>query len=417
MNMKKLIFPLLCLLLLGGCSQRNNTLTLTTPDGSITGSYMGEEADGLPEGQGIFTSENGWVYEGSFTAGSFGSGHVSDYPVPSYNAVYTGAVEALVPQGEGELLWEGGRFSGTFDAGQPHTGEAESFPCSVTFAEVSVSGLYSGTLAAALPEGEGTFTAEGGRKLSYEGGFAAALPAGEGTLSDDGYMLNGQRGRYEGSVLDGLPHGEGSFTGRSPENIDFSYTGDWKNGLFDGEGELLYDSELYYERVGHFSKGEFTPEPRELMEALASREPIFEISDTTWAYINEYPELLDAGREVPHYMEADYRFLRESGSSYFRYVESPTDFQESWLLFYNYIPLRSYEVDAFGKENRCTVILASNTVHKEPAVFYLFGDSSELTTKHYITAYGIPMGMTHYTNANGEEVEAVAVLLGSAGGY
>ena len=35
----------------------------------------------------------------------------------------------------------------------------------------------------------------------------------------------------------------------------------------------------------------------------------------------------------------------------------------------------------------------------------------------YLSGYGIPMGMTQYTNANGEKVEAVAVLLGSAGGY
>jgi len=418
MNMKKLILPLLSLLLLSGCGETDDTLELSTPDGSsVPGSYVGEEVEGLPEGQGVFTSENGWTYEGSFSSGSFGTGHVSNFPAPAWNGTYTGAVEALVPQGEGLLSFEGGSFSGTFDKGTPLAGKAESFPCGVTFGDGEVRGLYTGTLSAGIPEGEGLFTAEGRRNLRYEGGFSAGLPTEEGTLSDDGFMLSGQRGRYEGSVLDGLPHGEGSFHGRSEENIDFSYTGEWKNGLFDGEGELLYDSELYYERIGHFSAGEFAPEGRELLTALGSRETLFELSDSTWDYICEYPELLDAGREVPHYMEADYRFLWNQMLNYSLYIEEPDDHQEDWLLFYNYVILRSYEVESFGKDNRCTVILAANTLFREPAVFYIFGDCGDLTSMNYVTAYGIPMGMTHYTNANGEAVEAVAVLLGSAGGY
>lgn len=417
-KMRKLIPLLLVLLLLAGCSQQaDSALELSTPDGSVMGSYTGEEAEGLPEGQGVFTSENGWVYEGSFSAGSFGTGRVSNYPAPQYNGSYTGTVEALVPQGEGQLSWEGGSFSGTFDKGTPLAGQAENFPCSVSFGENAVSGLYTGALSAGLPEGEGRFTAEGGRTLSYEGAFAAGLPTGKGTLSDDGFMLSGQRGRYEGSVLDGLPHGEGSFHGRTEENIDFSYIGEWKNGLFDGEGELLYNSELYYKRIGHFSEGEFAPEDRELLTALGSREPLFELSDSTWNYICEYPELLDTSREIPHYMESDYRFLWEQTLNYSRYIEKPAEYQEDWLLFYNYVILRSYEIDHFGKDNRCTVILAANTLFREPAVFYIFGDCGDLTSMNYVTAYGIPMGMTHYTNANGEAVEAVAVLLGSAGGY
>ncbi|MBE6969651.1 MAG: hypothetical protein E7442_05985 [Ruminococcaceae bacterium] len=418
MTLKKLLLPLLCLLLLAGCGEKNNnTLELTTPDGSVTGSYAGEELDGLPQGQGVFTSENGWVYEGSFAAGVFEQGSVTAYPAPAFNGSYTGAVEDLVPQGEGRLVWEGGSFSGTFDRGAPVSGSAENFPCRVSFGDTDVEGLYTGTLSAGLPEGEGSFTADAGRELYYEGGFAAGCAAGEGSLSDDGYMLAGQRGRYEGSVLDGLPSGEGVFHGRSAENIDFTYQGQWKDGLYDGMGELLYDSELYYERVGHFTQGEFTPDAAERMAALGSREPCFEISDATWKYISGFPELLDAGRTVPDYMQADYRFLWDMNLNYLKYTEDPAQYPESWLLFFNYIILRSYEVDVFGEDNRCTVILASNTLYKEPVVFYLFGNAGNLTSMTYLSGYGIPMGMTHYTNANGEKQEAVAVLLGSAGGY
>lgn len=417
MNTKKLILPLLCLLFLGGCANSDDTLELATPDGSVRGSYVGEEVDGLPAGQGVFTSENGWVYEGSFDAGAFGTGRVTDYPAPAFGGSYTGDVAALVPQGEGTLRLEGGSFSGSFEDGLPQTGSAENFPCCIELGGESLDGLYTGPLSAALPEGEGSFTTVSSRALHYSGGFAAGCAAGEGTLSDDGFLLSGQRGRYEGSVLDGVPSGEGSFYGRSPENIDFSYVGQWKNGLYHGEGELLFDSALYYERRGHFSEGEFTPEPFELLAALGSREPRFSLSADTEAYVSEYPELLDPSREVPHYMVGDYRFLRENSFNYINYVEDPAAHAESWLLFYNYIILQKREIDVFGTDNRCTVYLASNTLYKEPAVFILFGDAPTLSNARYVSAYGIPLGMTHYTSATGEEVEAVVALLGSAGGY
>lgn len=411
--MKKCILFLLCLLLCG-CGQKDAE---TVEIDGVTGIYEGSEAEGLPEGEGTFTAGDGWTYEGSFSAGSFAAGRVSSYPMPDWEGSYTGEVTALVPEGQGELRWEGGSFTGSFEAGLPHTGEAENLPCSVYFGEACTEGLYTGPVSAALPQGEGSFSAEGGRNISYTGGFEEGRAAGEGSLTDDGFLLEGQRGRYEGSVLDGIPQGEGSFSGRSTENIDFCYTGQWEAGLFHGEGELIYDSELYYERRGRFSQGAFDPEPFELLAALGSREPYFSLNDAQKAYISEYPELLDTGRSVPHYMEADYRFLRENNFNYANYVEDPSLHDECWMLFYNYIILQSRTVDIFGPDNSCTVILACNTVYKEPAVFYLFGDCGNLAELRYVTAYGIPMGMTHYTSATGEKIEAVAALLGSAGGY
>lgn len=415
--MKKLILPLLCLLLLSGCGESDASLELSTPTGTVRGTYAGGEEDGLPQGEGVFTSENGWVFEGSFAAGAFGAGSVSNYPAPNFNGSYTGAVDALVPQGKGRLVSETGRFDGSFEAGLPHTGSAENYPCIVSFSDERIEGLYTGALEAGLPQGEGSFTATiPGRSLSYEGSFAAGSAAGEGVLSDDGFMLDGQRGLYEGSVLDGKPHGKGSLTARTVENIDFTYTGEWADGLYDGEGELIYDSALYYERRGRFTEGEFTPDPFELLAALGSREPFFHLNATQEAFIAEYPELMDAAREVPHYMTADYRFLWDQTLTYAKYMEDPSLYEEEWLLFYNYVILQSREVE-LADGSPCTIILACNTLYKEPAVFYLFGESGNLTSLRYMTAYGIALGTTHYTSATGEQLEAVAALLGSAGGY
>ena len=94
-------------------------------------------------------------------------------------------------------------------------------------------------------------------------------------------------------------------------------------------------AELY--RAEHFDRlfsVTFAPQKtRELLTALGSREPLFELSDSTWNYICEYPELLDTSREIPHYMESDSRFLWEQTLNYSRYIEKPAEYQEDWLLF------------------------------------------------------------------------------------
>ncbi|MBQ2896228.1 MAG: hypothetical protein IJE26_05920 [Oscillospiraceae bacterium] len=410
--MKKMCILFLLCLLMAGCGQAaEDTLEIA----GMVGRYEGELEDGLPVGEGVFTGGDGWVYEGSFINGGFGTGHVT--ALPCEDGAYTGAVESLIPQGQGTLTLETGRFTGSFVEGRPHTGEAVDLPCRVFIGGTETDGFYTGPMAAALPEGEGSFRSRGGRSLSYEGGFAGGHAQGEGTLSDDGYLVSGQRGLYEGRVLNGLPEGEGSFRGRSADNVDFSYTGSWKDGLYDGEGELIYDSALYYDRVGHFSAGEFDPAPMELLAAIGSREPLFTLSAEQEAYLAEYPELMDAGREVPHYMQSDYRFLWDQTLNYARYMEAPAQYEESWLMFYNYVLLQSREIDSFGEGNRCTVFLACNTLYKEPAVLILFGDAGDLSAMRYVTGYGIPLGTTHYTSATGEPIEAVVALLGSAGGY
>lgn len=71
-----LIVSLISIMLLTGCGNSGNEITLSLSFGERTGTYNGEvNADGLPDGQGTFTSVNdsgdSWTYTGTFVNGHF----------------------------------------------------------------------------------------------------------------------------------------------------------------------------------------------------------------------------------------------------------------------------------------------------------------------------------------------------------
>jgi len=47
-------------------------------------------------------------------------------------------------------------------------------------------------------------------------------------------------GRYTGEVSDGLPNGSGTFASINDEEVEWTYTGEWSNGHFEGYGETLW---------------------------------------------------------------------------------------------------------------------------------------------------------------------------------
>lgn len=294
--------------------------------------------------------------------------------------------------------------------------------CSVTVGTLTLRGSYSGTIAAGEPDGEGEFHGElNGRTVSFSGVWESGR-AGAGTLTDSGYLVTAgerqYRGRYEGESLQGLAVGEGVFSGRNEENIDFTYSGQWENGLWNGEGELRYDSVLYYDRCGTFTAGRYTPTADELLDALGTVEPRFTVPDAVRDFISAYPELLDPGRTVPKNAEAEYSREYKSNVNYPVWFDAPDEHPETWLLLYKYEILNMVEESCFGEEYAFTRIMCSSSVYQQPVELIVFGQSEELhrdilSTWPYLTVFGIPIAKSSYVNSIGESVDTVVVLAGS----
>ncbi len=434
----------LALCLLCGCGKQQNTPAQATPAQSeavsVRGSgtvsaqgitYKGEcdapRQDGVYQGSGSFQSVEGWRYTGSFEAGVLGAGSVEDFPCtvqvgPALlSGTYTGEVQELWPQGQGSFSAGGGTYTGSFHSGAAFEGSAEALAVKLHFGAGAVEGYYTGPVMEGELAGEGVFSCEGSRQFRYEGGFAANGPAGAGKLSDSGYICdNGgskNRGLYEGATVNGLPEGEGTFQGRNEENIDYTYAGHWAAGLFEGEGSLLYESDLYYDRVGHFTAGKFTPTGMELLEALGTAGARFTMTDKTRAYVGRFPELLEGQTQIKKAEECDYRGEYNPMLSFANYMAQPDDFAEDFMYVFNSKIIHRQSISVLGEDDPVSCFVGVNPLYQEPIVYYIFGSFGGFASAKVLNCYGIPLGKTVYTNANGDEIQAMALLVGGISTY
>ena len=392
------------------------------------GECSAKKSNGAYDGSGSFRANEGWSFTGNFSEGRIDTGSVENLPYTlsfcgvNIRGSYSGEVRELVPSGKGSFTArDGGSYSGSFSDGRAADGQAEGLSASLFIGNNAAKGSYTGSVAGGAMDGQGVFACDKGRVLRYEGGFAKGEPSGNGTLSDSGFIcLNGSdkdRGSFEGTTLNGLPEGQGSFTGRNSENIDYSYTGSWAHGLFDGEGRLIYASELYYDRVGHFTAGKFTPTGMELLECLGTVGPGFTLSEKTRDYIEKHPEYLLRETLLKKTDEFDYKGEYNAYLTFANYMNDPAKFEGAFMYVFNDKILYRQTITAFGDDCPVGVYVGANALYADPVICYFLGSCGTFDSAKVFNCYAIPLGKTSYTNADGDEVPAMALLVAAITTY
>lgn len=154
----------------------------------------------------------------------------------------------------------------------------ENAEVTVTFQHNEYKGTYTGDVNSRdLPDGEGKFSyaadAEG-KYLNYEGEFSKGEFSDSGTLDTNNYtivftVLNDEgeeeeverTGTYQGAVDDGEASGEGVYKAVNGNGNAYTYTGEFKRGTFNGQGQRVFDdaSLNYAPETGNFANGDFSP--------------------------------------------------------------------------------------------------------------------------------------------------------------
>jgi hypothetical protein len=145
------------------------------------------------------------------------------------------------------------------NGGPAETKDVSGYHCAV---DAGQEGEYTGKLVGGAPGGIGVFSAKTpeGLEWTYTGEFQNGSIQGEGRMD----IATGER--LEGSFARGRMEGEGRYY----VNSAMIYDGSWKNGSYDGEGELYYASgALCY--AGGWREGKFDGEGRHYLETGALR--------------------------------------------------------------------------------------------------------------------------------------------------
>ena len=196
------------------------------------GTYSGDLVFGVMHGEGVFTYDNGDVYEGGWRHGAKDGYGVYTWPS---GARYAG--QWLDGEYNGEGTYE--YVNGTVYTGQWLDGKKNGMG-RLTY----VGGSYfEGEFADGEKNGHGVHVYENG--AVYEGEYKDGEMHGKGKYT----FANGAS--YEGSFVKGVKDGYGVYRYASGA----VYSGQWKNGEMHGWGTLTYAGGYTVE--GMFENGEF----------------------------------------------------------------------------------------------------------------------------------------------------------------
>ena len=263
-------------------------------------------------------------------------------------------------------------------------------------------GKYTGTMNNNVPDEKGKFVCgnEGDPNyFIYEGSWEAGSMKGEGQLITNNYTvsfpeIDGEAafdriGAYNGEVIDGIANGNGTFVAKNDEGVSYTYTGSWKDGLFDGQGKMIYDADDYFIREGNFEKGVFEPSVSEFIQALGTdkNNGPYTLSENMKKYIDENESVF-----VNHEVHSVGDLIKDD-FSLTDFKKSPDTEEPYFVKLSNLEVIQAQEYDAFGRDY--TMVICQKGIDD---IFYLryYGKTDNISVGDNISVTVMPVGYSTY---------------------
>ncbi|PKM71497.1 MAG: hypothetical protein CVU91_13510 [Firmicutes bacterium HGW-Firmicutes-16] len=282
---------------------------------------------------------------------------------------------------------------------------AENKPYELTYQDVVYAGTYTGSIQDKLPNGEGTFTFDDGTNVfTYTGTWSEGKMSGSGKLVDSQFLIkfteNDRTGKYEGDTINGVPTGNGSFTATNSEGQKYCYTGNFKDGTFNGQGELKYEVEPDYIQTGTFTNGDYTPTPKETFMFLGQKKGAkFGMRQLSADFLDSNADIfvVNSAEGLDALVDTEYRHEA--------YTKSPDKFGDKLI---KQTALRITQISEFSTYNYDTVtfIIAGDVNYNYYYIYYI--GSVDAYDGDYISAYLLPLDYFAFDNVGGGKTRAVA---------
>lgn len=387
-----------CLLLLLGCApkqvQAKSVKVLV--NGVSTECLYSGEFQFKPVGAGTYTvttDDDEWTFTGQQNKDkSLTDGNVEDMPYTfksdgnKYDTYYTGEVKNLEPVGAITIT---------------------DYPYTLQYEGEDLEGSYDGEILNAIPDGQGSFSYEDkGDYFEYDGAWKAGALVGEGTIDSNIFIIHfpdvDRTGEFEGSVIAGVPNGEGDFSASNRDNVDYTYTGDWANGLFDGQGKLVYDSDDLYVCEGNFHAGGFAPSIADFYTCLGTRRnSSFMLSDNEIEFIESHESMFNGQAQ-----EVDDAFIDKT-FKYELFSKNQAAFDRSIIKVSGLRVIQILEDDYYGYPH--TLLLAEDSKYR---VYYinLIGTASNIVEGTRIQLVTLPVDYFTYITVSQTQAWAIACI-------
>jgi len=355
---------------------------------STTCSFTGTLLDDIPQGIGhyCFTDKNGqWTYDGTLDEDSaFSTGTAKNMPVtiPTYlsdfQASYTGYIL-------------GGEMTDPL--------QVTDMPFRIEYDGKQYDGLYTGAVRQNEPDGSGTFKFETrDRFFDYSGNWSNGELSGGATLYSNDVTVHfteqDRTGTYDGEVVDGVLCGQGTFSATTDDGTDYTYKGEWENGLWNGQGMLVYDSGDFRNRIGCFTAGDFTPTVLEYFTSYGTREgDSYTISAPAQTFIEEHEALFTANSDggIQGYVDSDF--------SYTLFAKSPANYGNHLFKVTGLYVFQVFENDNYWGYSSTAFLAYDRNYNVYSGV--LLATSDKIVENRRVTLYALPLAFSTYEGVDG----------------
>lgn len=265
-------------------------------------------------------------------------------------------------------------------------------------------GKYTGEFEHNMPVDEGKFVFgnEGDANyFIYDGHWEAGKIKGKGELITNNYTISymgtNTSGSYNGPVLDGFPHGEGTFSAEDEDKGRFVYSGEWKYGLYDGRGKMVFDDEYLPIYEGKYEKGSYLPTVAEFVRMIGTLKGLtpYTVSSKVFEFIDHNSMAL-----VEHDLEALNEHITDDFSMS-AFKKSRTIDEPILIRIKN---LKVHQAEEVGKNEMYgydyTGVLAQDNKISPYRLNY-FGKSDKLIEGKYFDAVVLPLGYSTYETVDG----------------
>lgn len=333
--------------------------------------------------------------------------------------------------------------------------EVANQECTVTVLGHTFHGSYTGTIENKIPNGQGTFYfSDSKQHISYTGQWVNGLPSGEGKLESSGMVTelgnsaprsdmpvffttdahngpyldysgewyegnisghgnirtnlysikfsNGiiRTGEYMGEMFNSLAEGTGTFSTINDEKVYYTYSGEWKNGLFNGYGEQKWNSDDSYANIGTFVDGNFTPTPLDFFVSKGTYpDKPYTISDNAKEFLIKHSEMFLTNEITDENIEYEEKF------KYNTFGKNPENYGSKLLKLNNLKVVQIFEGESGGKDT--TFIIATDGSYN---VYYInmYGKLDGVYENSRIKITVLPLDYFTYPNVSGTKVWAIA---------